>query len=51
MVSLDEAKEAGFKVSLGGPAAILFISRDTCSDGIEKLFGACFHGNRTIIVR
>ena len=26
---------------LRGPAAILFISRDTCSDSIAKLFHAC----------
>ena len=25
-----------------GLAAILFISRDACSDSIAKLFGACF---------
>ena len=30
--------------SLRGPAAILFISRDTCSDSIAKLFRACFYG-------
>ena len=29
---------------LRGPAAILFISRDTCSDSIAKLFRACFYG-------
>ena len=29
---------------LRGPAAILFISRDTCSDSIAKLFCACFYG-------
>ena len=29
---------------LRGPAAILFISRDACSDSIAKLFRACFHG-------
>ena len=29
---------------LRGPAAILFISRDTCSDSIAKLFRACFNG-------
>ena len=29
---------------LEAPAAILFISRDTCSDRIAKLFRACFHG-------
>ena len=29
---------------LRGPAAILFISRDTCSDSIAELFGACFYG-------
>ena len=28
--------------SLRGPAAILFISRDTCSDSIAKLSRACF---------
>ena len=27
-----------------GPAATLFISRDTCSDSIAKLFRACFYG-------
>ena len=27
-----------------GPAAILFTSRDTCSDSIAKVFRACFHG-------
>ena len=35
---------------LRGPE-ILFISRDTCSDRIAKLVGACFHGSRTIIAR
>ena len=30
--------------NLRGPAAILFISRDTCSDSIAKLFRACFYG-------
>ena len=29
---------------LRGPAAILFISRNTCSDSIAKLFRACFYG-------
>ena len=29
---------------LRGPAAILFISRDACSDSIAKLFHACFCG-------
>ena len=29
---------------LRGPAAILFISRDPCSDSIAKLFCACFYG-------
>ena len=29
---------------LGGPAAIRFISHDTCSDCIAKLFRACFCG-------
>ena len=31
-------------LQLRGPAAILFISRDTCSDSIAKLFRACFYG-------
>ena len=30
--------------ALRGPATILFISRDTCSDSIAKLFRACFYG-------
>ena len=36
-----------------GPAAILFISRNTCSDRIAKLFRTCFHGasSHTIIAR
>ena len=29
---------------LRGPAAILFISRDTCSDTVAKLYGDCFCG-------
>ena len=29
---------------LRGPVAILFISRDTCSDSIAKIFRACFCG-------
>ena len=29
---------------LRGPVVILFISRDTCSDSIAKLFRACFCG-------
>ena len=29
---------------LRGPAAILFISRDACSDGVAKLFRVCFYG-------
>ena len=29
---------------LRGPATVLFISRDACSDSIAKLFRACFHG-------
>ena len=29
---------------LRGPAAIIFISRNTCSDSITKLFCACFCG-------
>ena len=37
--------------ALRGPVAILFISRDTCSDSIAKLFRACFCGYRTIIAR
>ena len=31
-------------LSLGGPVAILSISRDTCSDSIAKLFRAYFCG-------
>ena len=31
-------------VDLRGPAAILSISRDTCSDSIAKLSRACFYG-------
>ena len=36
---------------LGGPAAIFFISLDTCSDSIATIFRACFFfsGYRTII--
>ena len=35
-----------------GPAAILFISHDTCSDSIAKLFRVCFYmGYRTVIAR
>ena len=30
--------------SLRGPIEILFVSRDTCSDSIAKLFRACFYG-------
>ena len=36
---------------LRGPAAMHFISRDTCSDSIAKLFGACFVGYRTSMER
>ena len=37
---------------LRGPAAILFISRDACSDSIAKLSRACFNvGYRTVIAR
>ena len=32
--------------ALGGPAAILVISRDTCSNPIAKLFRACFCGSK-----
>ena len=32
----------GRGAGLRGPAAILFISRNTCSDSIAKLFRACF---------
>ena len=39
------------KVSRRCPAAILVISRDTCSDGIAKMFCACFMEYRTIIAR
>ena len=31
-----------FGLQLRGPAPILSISRDTCSDSIAKLFCACF---------
>ena len=37
--------------ALRGPVAILFISRNTCSDSIAKLFCACFLGYRTVIAR
>ena len=36
---------------LRGPAAILFIKGDTCSDSIAKLFRACFVGYRTLVAR
>ena len=36
---------------LRGPVAILFISRDTCSDSIAKLFRACFCGVSQIIAQ
>ena len=39
------------KNDLRGPVVILFISRDTCSDSIAKVFRACFVGHRTIIAR
>ena len=32
--------------TLRGPTAILFISRDTCSDSIAKRFRACFYSRR-----
>ena len=35
-------RSSAFK--LRGPTAILFISRDTCSDSIAKLFRTCFYG-------
>ena len=31
-------------IPLRGPAAILFISHDICSDSIAKVFRACFDG-------
>ena len=37
--------------SLRGPAATLFISRDTCSDSIAEVFRAYFYGYRTTIAR
>ena len=40
LISLDEKKGR----ELRGPAAILFISRDACSDSIAKLVRACFYG-------
>ena len=46
-----EIRPAKPRPELRGPAAILFISRDTCSDSIAKLFRACFMGYRTIIAR
>ena len=36
---------------LRGPAAILFLSRDTCSDSIANSFVLVFMGYRTIMAR
>ena len=35
--------------TLRGPATIHFISSDTCSDTIAKLFGACCCGNEQFL--
>ena len=50
---LSEHRVSLIFAHLRGPAAILFTSRDTCSDSIAKLFRACFHGGgyRTVIAR
>ena len=48
---LAETRSRMHTHTLRGPVAILFISRDTCSDSIAKLFRACFVGYRTIIAR
>ena len=52
---MDVIIKMGGNCHLRGPAAILFISRDACSDSIAKLFRACFCGGgggyRTIIAR
>ena len=45
---LGSASKVG---GLGGPAAKLFISRETCSDSIAKLVRACSYGYRTTIAR
>ena len=44
MLSANQQKshEVAKTSKLRGPAAILFISRNTCSDSIAKLFRACF---------
>ena len=36
---------------LRGAAAILFVSRNTCSDSIAKIFGASFYGDSTTLLR
>ena len=39
-----EEEFKAYEYRLRGPAEILFISRDTCSDSIAKSFYACFYG-------
>ena len=39
-----ERERYGKRETLRGPAGILFISRDACSDSTAKLSRACFHG-------
>ena len=41
---LDNVDVALTVSRLRGPVAILFISRDTCSNSIAKPFSACFYG-------
>ena len=40
---VSEGISAYQSLTLRGPAAIIFISRDTRSDSIAKLFRACFY--------
>ena len=44
MSKVDGLPMLAQRPELRGPAAILFISRNTCSDSIAKEFGACFCG-------
>ena len=37
-------RQTNRKTDLRGPAAIQFVSRDTCSNSIAKPFRACFYG-------
>ena len=52
---LKLASRRNIKEGPRGPAAILFIARDSCSDSIANVFRACFCGGgggyRTIIAR